>query len=407
MSQSHSDALSDLIDDFVFRDRRVADHPSINIRVFLDAGDGLNCVARSRFVRAPLDLAPLAPRSVSATVVSKSRLGDSAEETLLASDAGTRARLAMPLLTPDPDASRGVLLLESRAPLEFSEMDVARLRVLSALVVYDVFHLQRKLPFQSSPSAALGQVLGAARREMNLSQEELATRVAITRISLSRWEEGAQAPTRGPLRRWAAALGLLAGGESQLITVVDATHELVRLVEHQPERLQDLSPEQFELFVAECLDRMGYAVSRTGNTRLRDGGIDIIAMPKLANAASFLLAVQTKHHRTGHPTGREAVDRLLAWQNTAFRLGMLVTNTRFTRDAVWAASQDPGRHFLRLRDFSDLSRWLLGVFASELDWREVPDAIELAPGVSVRVPKPRFREAGLVWPLDKDAIPDA
>ena len=91
----------------------------------------------------------------------------------------------------------------------------------------------------------------------------------------------------------------------------------------------------------------------------------------------------------------------------AFRLGMLVTNTRFTRDALWTTSRDPARHFLRLRDFADLTCWLHGVFGSELDWREIPDSIELTPGVSVHVPKPRFTEAGIVWPLKNAFEPDA
>jgi hypothetical protein len=193
----------------------------------------------------------------------------------------------------------------------------------------------------------------------------------------------------------------LAGGRSQIITVVDATPQLLEMLQRDPRRLSELSPEQFELLVAERLDRMGYAIRRTGTTTLRDGGIDIIAVPKIANVASFLFAVQVKHHRGTRPTGRDAVDRLLAWQNTAFRLGMLVTNTRFTRDALWAASRDPASHFLRLRDFADLTRWLHGVFDADIDWREIPDSIELAPGVLVQVPKPRFTEAGITWPLRK------
>jgi hypothetical protein len=194
-------------------------------------------------------------------------------------------------------------------------------------------------------------------------------------------------------------LGLLAGGRSEIITVVDATPQLLEVLRRDPGRLSELSPEQFELFVANCLDRMGYAVQRIGATTFKDGGIDIIAVPKIGDTTSFLVAVQVKHHRGGRPTGRDAVDRLLAWQNTAFRLGMLVTNTRFTRDAIWTACRDPAKHFLRLRDFADLTRWLRGVFNCDLDWREIPDSIELAPGVTVKVPKARFTEARQVWPL--------
>jgi hypothetical protein len=69
---------------------------------------------------------------------------------------------------------------------------------------------------------------------------------------------------------------------------------------------------------------------------------------------------------------------------------LLVTNTSFTKDAVWAATQERNASFLRLRDFNDLKRWLEDRFGDERDWREIPDRIELAPGVVVEIPKPRI-----------------
>lgn len=69
---------------------------------------------------------------------------------------------------------------------------------------------------------------------------------------------------------------------------------------------------------------------------------------------------------------------------------VLVTNTSFTRDAVWTAQQERNARFLRLRDFMDLKRWLEDHFGQEDDWREIPDRIELAPGVVVEIPKPRI-----------------
>jgi predicted Fe-Mo cluster-binding NifX family protein len=103
---------------------------------------------------------------------------------------------------------------------------------------------------------------------------------------------------------------------------------------------------------------MGYNVKRTGPTTRKDGGIDIIAVPKIMNTASYVLAAQVKHHRGERTTGRDAVDRLLAWKDTEIGVGMLVTNTSFTKDALWTAAQERNRHFLRLRDFNDLKRWL-------------------------------------------------
>ncbi len=307
---------------------------------------------------------------------------------LESSNDSIRSLIACPIFVGSTPA--GVLNLDSFGQVDFTERDVNRVQVLSALVAYELFHLGQRIRARSQISEDLGRVLRSARDELRFTQEDLAAMVGTNRITLSRWEGGAQPPSRGPLRRWASALGILAGGNREIITVVDSTRHLVEVLRQDPVRLSELSPEQFEIFVAERLDRMGYLVQRTGTTTLRDGGIDIIALPKNPHVASFFLAVQVKHHRSGRPTGREAVDRLLAWQDTAFRLGMLVTNTRFTKDAIWTASRDPARHFLRLRDFPDLTRWLHGVFNSESELREIPDSIELAPGVSVQIPKPSF-----------------
>lgn len=405
------DELSALVDDFVFRDRRVADQPAVRVRAFLADGDILRCVAASGTTSGGLpNLAFRRGAGVTSIAFSTDGLVIGSEmpsELREPGDDKSRSFIACPILAADTSSAAGVLALDSSRTLPILPWEIPRIQLLSALVGYEVLHIRRRLTAPSPLSEGLGRVLASARKELSLTQEDLAALVGTSRIALSRWEAGAQPPSRGPLRRWATALGLLAGGRAEIITVVDATPQLLEVLQRDPRRLSELSPEQFELLVAERLDRMGYTVQRTGSTTLKDGGIDIIAVPKMADVVSFLLAVQVKHHRGARPTGRDAVDRLLAWQNTAFRLGMLITNTRFTRDAVWTASRDPARHFLRLRDFADLTRWLHGVFNSDLDWREIPDSIELAPGVSVQVPKPRFTEAGVVWPLKNALQPDA
>ncbi|MBC7926019.1 MAG: hypothetical protein H7039_10225 [Bryobacteraceae bacterium] len=44
-----------------------------------------------------------------------------------------------------------------------------------------------------------------------------------------------------------------------------------------------------------------------------------------------------KHHRENQSTGSEYVQRLAGWKGDIFGVGLLVTNTQFTRDAIWAA----------------------------------------------------------------------
>ncbi|MCA1635353.1 MAG: restriction endonuclease [Acidobacteria bacterium] len=108
-----------------------------------------------------------------------------------------------------------------------------------------------------------------------------------------------------------------------------------------------------------------------------------------------------KHHQGEQKTGRDAVDRLLAWKDSHFRLGLLVTNTTFTKDARWVAEQTINQPFIRLREFEDLKRWLEENFWSEEDWQEIPEEINLAPGVTIRIPKPSVPNSLNIWPLSR------
>lgn len=75
-------------------------------------------------------------------------------------------------------------------------------------------------------------------------------------------------------------------------------------------------------------------------------------------------------------------------RNLPFHLGMIVTNTTFTPDAIWFAENN--KTLLRLRDNKDLCRWLKNDFVNEYEWREIPSEIELAPGVRITIPKPKL-----------------
>jgi hypothetical protein len=198
------------------------------------------------------------------------------------------------------------------------------------------------------------------------------------------------------LYAWCSSLGLLSPTSSARVELVEITPSIQRLLREDPHRLSQLSPEQFEQFVAERLDRMGYDVTLAGPINLRDGGIDMVAVPKVRTLGSFLLAGQVKHHRTARSTGRDAVDRLLSWKDSPFRLAVLVTNTDFTRDARWTAELEQHRSFLRLRDFEDLKRWIQDDFTSDLDWREIPEEIHVAPGIVISVPRPTITRPDLI-----------
>lgn len=198
---------------------------------------------------------------------------------------------------------------------------------------------------------------------------------------------GEQLPSPEDIYHYSCQIGLLRQRSSR-IEIVNFAPSLLKILRDNPQDLAQLTPQQFEHLIADRLDRMGFDVVLTGAVQTRDGGIDLVATPKQRGLASFLLATQVKHHRTNRPTSREDVDRLLAWKDSVFRMGLIVTNSRFTQDAKWIAAKNS--HFIRLRDFFDIARWLDDNFSDSQDWSELPSSIELAPGIITKIPPPRL-----------------
>ena len=65
------------------------------------------------------------------------------------------------------------------------------------------------------------------------------------------------------------------------------------------------------------------------------------------------------------------------------RGGVLVTNTDFTADVSWFARHLG--HIISLRGFDDLSRWIYDDFAVKEPLRDIPDVLELRPGLVVNM----------------------
>jgi transcriptional regulator with XRE-family HTH domain len=268
---------------------------------------------------------------------------------------------------------------------QFNDDESTAVGILALSIAYVSRPSKPHVPFYDQ----LRQALVDVRTSLKITTAQLA-RVSNTDLDLmSAVESGAAIPSRKVFYNWLGGLGLVCKPRTALVKSIDFSPRLLRFLQEDPNRLRSLTPDQFERFVAERLDRMGYNVTLTGAANRKDGGIDLIAVPKLATVGSIVIAGQVKHHRE-RKTEREAVDRLLSWKDSFFGVGLLVTNTAFTKDAVWTAAQERNRYFLRLRDFTDLKRWLEGRFGEEKDWREIPDRIEVAPGVVVEIPKARI-----------------
>lgn len=396
-----SKKLQKLLANFVFRDCRLESHPKVAaVKVFLAAGPShLELAAAvSRHAIGFEDQRIEISRSLTGEVWAK-------KEAVVMLDADTpRAEflksVKSALFIPIVDTSKaiGVLSLHSTDEGFFREGDVGRLQLLGALIGL-VEQRGRTKAVDSEAATSLGRAMCDVRKELGLTQEELAYRGGLNRIALSQWERGRWPPSLGPIYQWCTALGLVSEKDEPQVSYLDVTPQLIELIRDNPDELRNLSPERFEHLIAQRFDRMGYDVQLTGATTRRDGGIDLIAVPKVKTVGSFLMAVQVKHHRTNRTTGRADVDRMLAWKDSPFRVGVMVTNTTFSHDAKWLAEQANHKAFLRLRDFEDLKRWLRDQFDSEFDWREIPDVISLAPGITVPVPKGRLVTARGIWPL--------
>lgn len=374
-----------LIDDFIFLDSRLSNHPKVKREVNWTDGD---------FANSPSKKLP--------SVWKRRALEE--------------IRINLHLVGEQFAVAWGLKRKEGLASLEinlhlhledYCELDMYKKNFLGTfhllaylLVLSNTYKLGKNLRHKIGRPyiAILGEYMRNLRQDIGFSQAELAKRLCVSNISVSRWESGKQQPAVKALYDWCKGLGILSSKGGTLVRFANITPKLLQMLKKSPEELRKFSPEGFEHLVAERLDCMGYDVTLTGKTSMRDGGIDLIAVPKVRTLGTFLIAGQVKHHKTGRKTGRAAVDRLLSWRDSDFRLGLLVTNTTFTRHAKWVASRERNRAFLRLRDFEDLRRWLEDNFCSEEDWCEIPHEIMLAPDIVVPIPKPKtscFRD---LWP---------
>lgn len=172
-------------------------------------------------------------------------------------------------------------------------------------------------------------------------------------------------------------------GTETITRVVSASVPLFRLLKRDIDAIYRMDSPAFEDFVGERLDKMGMNVRRTGNTYTPDGGVDLIASPR-GSSFPFLLAVQVKHHRSPRiKTGPGPIkDMQAVLGSLPFHAGMIVTNTSFTPDAKWWASQSPGK--LQLHDINSIRNWIAGRY--EIDrFKDIPSVIELTPQFQVEI----------------------
>lgn len=126
-----------------------------------------------------------------------------------------------------------------------------------------------------------------------------------------------------------------------------ANEQVLRRLREHPDEICQMSPREFELFTAAMLERMGYRVELTPQTR--DGGVDIYAARK-SDIGSFLYLVQCKKQNPDRPVGVRVIRELYGvLQAEKATYASVFTTSYFSRPAK--EFQEQFRHQLSLMDY--------------------------------------------------------
>lgn len=102
------------------------------------------------------------------------------------------------------------------------------------------------------------------------------------------------------------------------------------ILEYNRKRIENMTSREFECFVAEIFEKMGFSVKVTQATR--DGGRDIIATK--AEPLPYTLIIECKHWGANHKVDVSVVRSLYGVQvATQANQSVVVTSSKFTRDA--------------------------------------------------------------------------
>lgn len=125
--------------------------------------------------------------------------------------------------------------------------------------------------------------------------------------------------------------------------------EAESLLDYHREQIKNMSPRDFEFFVGNIFERLGFSVKITQATR--DGGKDIIATK--AEPIPFTLIIECKHWREEHKVDVSVVRSIYGVQ-TAMQANqsVVVTSSKFTKDARKFAEER--KTLMALLDIDDL-----------------------------------------------------
>lgn len=118
--------------------------------------------------------------------------------------------------------------------------------------------------------------------------------------------------------------------------------------------MHQITPDEFEEFIAELLDRLGFEkIIRTPSSG--DGGIDVVAT-KHVHGIPITFAFQCKHYAQHRKIGLATLRELLgAVELNSNTMGVLITTSTFTKGA-WSLISGHAR--LDGKNFDGIVEWL-------------------------------------------------
>ena len=137
------------------------------------------------------------------------------------------------------------------------------------------------------------------------------------------------------------------------ISVASLSETITLALRKNPEAIRELSPRQFEEFVAELMEKAGYDVTLTQESR--DNGVDIYAV-KNDSFGRFLTVVDCKKYREDRKLGIEVVRGMIGTLKIEDAShAMLATTSSFS--SVCKEYESEHKYQISLRDHSDIVNW--------------------------------------------------
>lgn len=144
--------------------------------------------------------------------------------------------------------------------------------------------------------------------------------------------------------------------ESPTITIMPANDKVFTYLTEHPEELYNCTPRDFEKFMAQLYNKLGYRAELTKATR--DGGKDII-LRKPDILGDMIYYVECKHHNEKNKVGIDIIRQFTGVIETdKVNGGIIATTSFFSKDATdWIMKKDLN-YKIQMHDFNKIKDML-------------------------------------------------